>query len=178
MLEVQQSFLSGLLFIQPKVFPDARGFFYESFQAKKYKEVGIDKNFVQDNLSRSFQHVIRGLHYQVISPQAKLVSVVRGEVFDVAVDMRPESQTFGQWDGRILNDENHCQIYIPEGFAHGFCVLSDIADFFYKCTDYYNTEGEKGVRFDDPDLNIDWGIENALAIVSEKDRAYPFLKDI
>jgi len=178
MLQKEQSNLPGVIFIIPKIFGDNRGFFYESFQLKKYQDIGIDKNFVQDNISRSCKNTVRGLHYQKKFPQAKLVSVIRGEVLDVIVDIRPQSPTFGQWVSRILNDENHIQIFIPEGFAHGFCVLSETADFYYKCTDYYHPEDEQGIRVDDPDLNIDWGINGNDMIISEKDRVHPYFRSL
>jgi dTDP-4-dehydrorhamnose 3,5-epimerase len=174
-MQVKEVSLPGVLLIEPKIFSDSRGFFYESFNQQRYEKYGITKSFVQDNISRSSKNTIRGLHSQLIQPQAKLVSVISGKVFDVAVDIRPNSTTYGQWFGQILSDENHLQLYIPEGFAHGFCVLSDTADFLYKCTDYYYPEGEQGIRFDDPDLNINWPIEIHQAIVSPKDLQHPFL---
>jgi dTDP-4-dehydrorhamnose 3,5-epimerase len=177
-MQIKEVFLSGVLLIEPRVFSDERGFFYEGFNQGRYEECGIKKTFVQDNISRSHRNVVRGLHYQLIHPQAKLVSVILGKVFDVAVDIRPESPTFGQWFGQILSDENHLQLYIPEGFAHGFCVLSETADFMYKCTDYYYPEGERGIRFDDADLNIDWPIDKNKAIVSSKDLAHPFFEAV
>lgn len=143
MMNITEGPLSGLLILQPRVFKDERGFFYEVFQAERYKDLGIPP-FVQDNFSRSIQNVIRGLHYQLPHPQGKLVYVTRGHVFDVAVDIRKSSPTFGQWFGIHLTDENHTQLYIPPGFAHGFCTLSDEADFHYKCTEYYFPQGEQG----------------------------------
>ena len=165
-----------VLIITPQLFADSRGFFYESFNQLNYEKAGLHKTFVQDNISRSSRNTLRGLHYQAIQPQAKLVSVIRGEVFDVMVDIRHDSPTFGQWFGQILNDHNHLQLYIPEGFAHGFCVLSDSADFMYKCTDYYCPSGEKGLRFDDPEVNIQWPIDVSQAILSPKDKLYPGLR--
>jgi dTDP-4-dehydrorhamnose 3,5-epimerase len=175
-MQVKEVSLPGVLLIEPKAFADSRGFFYESFHQKRYEECGIKKTFVQDNISRSAKNTLRGLHYQLIQPQAKLVSVISGKVFDVAVDIRPQSATYGQWFGQVLSDENHLQLYIPEGFAHGFCVLSETADFLYKCTDYYYPQGEKGIRFDDPELNIGWPIEINQAIVSQKDLQHPYFK--
>src|SRR5579872_6667946 len=134
-MQIKEVLLPGVLLIEPKIFTDDRGFFYESFNQARYEEYGIQKIFVQDNISRSHKNVVRGLHYQLTQPQAKLVSVISGEVFDVVADINPHSPTFGKWFGQILNDKNHLQIYIPEGYAHGFCVLSETADFMYKCTD-------------------------------------------
>jgi dTDP-4-dehydrorhamnose 3,5-epimerase len=175
-MQVKPTVFPEVLLIAPKVFADNRGFFYESFYQSRYAELGITKNFVQDNLSRSYKNVVRGLHYQVSKPQAKLVSVVYGEVYDVVVDIRPGSKTFGQWSAHVLNDTNHHQLYIPEGFAHGFCVLSEFADFMYKCTDYYFPEGDRGIRWDDPNIGIEWPIDKTKAILSEKDLRHPLLK--
>jgi dTDP-4-dehydrorhamnose 3,5-epimerase len=148
--------IPDVIVVEPDVFGDNRGFFMETWQAKKFAEGGISANFVQDNHSRSNQGTLRGLHYQVSSPQGKLVRVLDGQVFDVAVDLRSKSPTFGQWVGEILSDENKKMLWIPEGFAHGFYVLSESADFFYKCNDFYNPEWERTLRWDDPDLAIDW----------------------
>lgn len=145
-----------VLLIEPDVFGDSRGFFMESWHRKKYAEAGLDVDFVQDNHSRSSQGVLRGLHYQLQQPQGKLVRVVTGAVFDVAVDIRRGSPTFGQWAGAELSEENQHQLYVPPGFAHGFCVLSDTADFLYKCTEFYAPEYEHGIRWDDPAIGIDW----------------------
>jgi dTDP-4-dehydrorhamnose 3,5-epimerase len=160
--------LTGVKIIEPKSFGDARGFFLETYSAERYQQVGIDGVFVQDNHSRSAKGVLRGLHYQLNHPQGKLVSVTRGEVLDIAVDIRIGSPTFGQWHSVVLNDENHRQYYIPPGFAHGFVVLSEIADFVYKCTDYYHPEDEKGLIWNDKAIGIDWQTEEPL--LSEKDR--------
>jgi dTDP-4-dehydrorhamnose 3,5-epimerase len=168
--------IPGLLIIEPKVFGDSRGFFLETYNGIRYKEHGLDVQFVQDNHSHSEYGVLRGLHCQRNYPQGKLVSVSRGRVFDVAVDIRKDSPTFGQWESVILDDVNHRQFYVPPGFAHGFCVMSQVADFTYKCTDYYHPEDEIGIHFSDPDLNIDWPVDNPK--LSDKDRAYPRLKDI
>ncbi|HFS8203865.1 TPA: dTDP-4-dehydrorhamnose 3,5-epimerase, partial [Serratia marcescens] len=138
-MQVTDTKIAGVKIIQPKVFGDARGFFLETFEKKRYQDMlGIDLDFVQDNHSRSSRGVLRGLHFQKVNPQGKLVRVVRGEVFDVAVDIRPESPTYGAWEGVILSEENKTQFWVPPGLAHGFVVLSDVADFEYKCTDYYN----------------------------------------
>ncbi len=160
-----------VLLIEPNVYGDNRGFFLESYNHRRYAEHGIEIAFVQDNHSRSSKGVLRGLHYQLKRPQGKLVRVVRGEVFDVAVDVRKGSPTFGQWCGEILSDENFRMLYVPPGFAHGFYVLSEIADFLYKCTDYYDPGDEQGVVWNDPALNIDWPVSTP-ARLSEKDRKY------
>lgn len=155
--------------IEPKVFGDHRGFFLETFQKDRYKEMlNIDLDFVQDNHSRSSQGVLRGLHFQTKNPQGKLVRVVRGEVLDVAVDIRKESPTFGQWESVILSEENKRQFWVPPGLAHGFVVLSEIADFEYKCTDYYDPNSEGCLLWNDPSLGINWQIENPK--LSEKDK--------
>jgi len=168
--------LEGCFEIEPKVFGDSRGFFLESFQKNRYQELlGIDKEFVQDNHSRSSRNVLRGIHSQLKKPQGKLVRVVRGEVFDVAVDLRPNSGSFGKWHSTILSEENKKQFWVPPGFGHAFLVLSDFADFEYKCTDYYDPEDEFSILWDDPDLGIGWPIKNPL--LSSKDKnAQPFKK--
>lgn len=148
--------LAGLLLIEPKVFGDARGFFLESYQRDRYRDAGLDVEFVQDNYSRSRRGTLRGLHYQITSPQGKLVQVTRGEVYDVAVDLRRSSSTFGKSFGVVLNEENHRQLYLPPGFAHGFCVVSEFADFAYKCTQFYNPADERTLLWNDPVLNIEW----------------------
>jgi dTDP-4-dehydrorhamnose 3,5-epimerase len=148
--------LPGVLLLEPKVFGDARGFFMETWQAARYAEAGMPERFVQDNHSRSRRGVLRGLHYQLTQPQGKLVWVTRGAVFDVAVDVRQGSPQFGRWYGCQLDDVNHRQLYIPPGFAHGFCVVSEEADFFYKCTDYYHPQSERGIAWNDPAIGIDW----------------------
>ena len=162
--------------IKPLSHGDSRGFFLETFQQERYKEMGINYNFIQDNHSRSKKNTLRGLHYQSKNMQGKLVRVSQGSVYDVAVDIRKGSPTYGKWVAYILNDENHHQLFIPPGFAHGFCVLSDYADFEYKCTDLYNPDFEVGLLWSDTDLNIDWPISNPL--VSEKDKANPLLKNL
>lgn len=167
MLEVIKEPIPGLLIIKPRVFKDERGFFMETWQSVRYKDIGINKYFVQDNWSRSTKGVLRGLHFQIEHPQGKLVSVRSGKVFDVAVDIRKNSSTFGQWYGEVLSDENHLQMYVPPDFAHGFCVLSETADFVYKCTDYYYPNDEGGILWNDKDLGIKWPLKDP--IVSEKD---------
>lgn len=167
--------LPGVLLIEPRVFPDQRGFFIETYQAKQYRDMGIDLPFVQDNHSRSVKGTLRGLHYQLRHPQGKLVRVLHGIVFDVAADVRRGSPTFGKWVGTILSDENRRQLYVPPGYAHGFCVLSDTVDFLYKCTDYYTPGDEFGVVWNDPTINVDWPLRDAL--LSDKDAALPLLRD-
>lgn len=167
--------LPEVLIIEPKVFGDERGFFLETFHVKHLAEAGLNVEFVQDNQSRSGRGVLRGLHYQLVQPQGKLVRVSRGEVFDVAVDVRVGSPTFGQWFGCILDDKTHRQLYVPPGFAHGFCVLSDVADFVYKCTDYYHPQSEQGIAWDDPALGIEWPLSDVQ--LSEKDRQHPVLAE-
>lgn len=167
--------LEGAIIIEPKVFGDHRGFFMETFQKSRYIEAGITLDFVQDNHSRSSKGVLRGLHFQKTKPQGKLVRVVQGEVFDVAVDIRQDSPTYGQWEGVLLTEENKRQFYVPPGFAHGFVVLSDTADFEYKCTDYYDPSDEGSLLWNDPDLAIDWPIKDVQ--LSEKDQNAPSFVD-
>ncbi|RTZ98372.1 MAG: dTDP-4-dehydrorhamnose 3,5-epimerase [Deltaproteobacteria bacterium] len=161
--------LAGVIIIEPDVFGDHRGFFLETYQMDRYQNAGVHSAFVQDNLSFSVENTLRGLHYQVTRPQAKLVQVVSGEIFDVAVDIRTGSPTFGRWVGVQLSENNHRQLYIPEGFAHGFCVLSRSARFIYKCSDYYAPDDEGGIIWSDPDIGIEWPV--ATPIISEKDAA-------
>ncbi|NUU39098.1 dTDP-4-dehydrorhamnose 3,5-epimerase [Pseudomonas sp. C2B4] len=169
--------LHGVLIIEPKVFGDERGFFYESFNAKAFAEAtGLTPQFVQDNHSRSQKGVLRGLHYQLENTQGKLVRVTVGEVLDVAVDIRRSSPHFGKWVAVRLSAENHRQLWVPEGFAHGFVVLSDFAEFLYKTTDYYTPSAERSIRWDDPDLAIDWQLDGEPQL-SAKDQAAAFLKD-
>ncbi|MBS3975471.1 MAG: dTDP-4-dehydrorhamnose 3,5-epimerase [Syntrophomonadaceae bacterium] len=168
--------LPGVLVIEPPVFGDARGFFMETWNQKRYAEAGLPASFVQDNLSFSKLGTLRGLHFQHPNAQGKLVYVLQGEVFDVAVDIRTGSPTFGQWVGVTLSAANKRQLYIPEGFAHGFCVTSETALFAYKCTDFYNPATEGGIAWDDPDLGIPW--PDSKPILSEKDRNYPRLKEL
>lgn len=169
-MKVSPTKLPGVLVLEPKVFGDNRGFFFESFNRRTFAEAtGMGLDFVQDNHSRSVEGVLRGLHYQIKQPQGKLVRVVRGAVFDVAVDLRRSSPTFGQWDGVELSEDNHRQLWIPPGFAHGFVVLSESADFLYKTTDYYAPEHERCIIWNDPDIGIDWPIRNPQ--LSGKDQA-------
>ena len=163
--------LPGLLVIEPKVWGDERGFFFESYNQRHFEELtGIKTAFVQDNHSKSARNVLRGLHYQIMQPQGKLVRVVAGEVFDVAVDIRRSSPTFGKWAGLHMSADNKKMLWIPEGFAHGFAVLSEYAEFLYKTTDYWAPEHERCIRWDDPDLGIDWQIADA-PVLSAKDQA-------
>lgn len=159
--------LDGLLLFEPKVFGDARGFFMETWNQRRYREAGLKADFVQDNISVSHRGALRGLHCQNPSPQGKLVSVLQGAVFDVAVDLRQSSPTFGKWHGVELSIENKCQFFIPAGFAHGFVVLSETAMFHYKCTDFYSPKDELTIRWDDPDIGIQWPIKEPT--LSEKD---------
>ena len=175
-MKIIETELPGVLIIEPQVFGDERGFFLESFHAERYREAGIDMAFVQDNHSRSRKGVLRGLHFQRRHPQGKLVRASRGSIFDVAADIDPASPTFGQYVGVTLSDENHRQMWIPPGYAHGFCVLSDEADCEYKCTDLYYANDEGGVLWSDPDLNIQWPLSNPL--LSAKDLALPSLADL
>ena len=175
-MKVIETALPGVLIIEPKVFGDARGFFIETFQLERYREIGITQPFVQDNHSRSPHGVLRGLHYQKTRPQGKLVRVSRGAVYDVAVDVDPKSPTFGRYVGVELSDDNHRQIWIPPGYAHGFCVLSALADFEYKCTDLYFPEDEGGVIWNDPDVAIPWPI--SAPRLSDKDTRNPTLRDL
>jgi dTDP-4-dehydrorhamnose 3,5-epimerase len=168
--------VSNVLIIEPRVFEDDRGFFYESYNEKAFAEkLGVDTHFVQDNHSRSTQNVLRGLHYQIQQPQGKLVRVVVGEVFDVAVDLRKSSPTFGQWVGTLLSAENKRQLWVPPGFAHGFCVMSSIAEVLYKTTDYYAPQHERCVVWNDPDLAIAWPLTGE-PVVSAKDQVGQPLK--
>ena len=175
-MKVRACRLPGVLVIEPVVHGDSRGYFVETWSAARYAEAGIVAPFVQDNLSRSVRGTLRGLHWQHPFAQGKLVSVPSGEVFDVAVDVRIGSPTFGQWVGELLSDANHRQLYLPPGFAHGFCVISDVALFSYKCTAPYHPEAELGVAWDDPELGIEWPVERP--IVSQKDGALPRLSEI
>ena len=169
--------LKDCLIIEPKVFNDERGFFFESFQADRYADLaGITLPFVQDNHSHSSRDVLRGLHLQKTKPQGKLVRVVKGEVYDVAVDIRLGSPTYGQWESVILSEENKTQFWVPPGFAHGFVVLSETADFEYKCTDYYDSSDEGSLLWSDPELNINWPIKNPK--LSEKDSNAPLLSEL
>ncbi|MCY1213055.1 dTDP-4-dehydrorhamnose 3,5-epimerase [compost metagenome] len=176
-MKIVETRLTDVLVLEPKVFGDERGFFFESFNARTFAEAtGERRDFVQDNHSRSQRGVLRGLHYQIQHPQGKLVRVIQGEVFDVAVDVRRNSPTFGRWAGIILSAENKRQLWVPEGFAHGFLVLSETAEVLYKTTDYYTPEHERCIRWDDPDLAIDWPLAGAPQL-SAKDKAGVNFKD-
>ena len=175
-MKVHPTKLDGVLVIEPQVFGDPRGFFMETYQQTRYMQANIGVNFVQDNVSSSVRHTLRGLHFQHPHDQDKLVYVLQGEIFDVAVDIRRGSPTFGGWVGEILSEENHRQLFIPRGFAHGFCVLSRTALFCYKCSDYYAPGDEGGIIWNDPDLGIAWPVEDP--ILSPRDKAYSRLKDI
>ena len=168
--------IRGVYIIEPKVFGDERGYFMETYNYEDFKSAGLDMIFVQDNQSKSKKGVLRGLHFQKKYPQGKLVRVTKGEVFDVAVDLRKDSETYGKWVGERLSEENKKQFYVPKGFAHGFVVLSEEAEFVYKCTEVYHPEDEGGIRWDDPEINVDWKIENPM--ISEKDAKAPLFKDI
>ena len=167
--------LTGVILCVPDVYRDTRGFFAETYHAAKYMEAGIRAVFVQDNHSRSSQGVLRGLHYQLHKSQAKLVTCVRGEIFDVAVDIRRGSPTFGKWTGVLLAEQNHHQLYIPQGFAHGFCVTSDFAEIHYKCSEFYDSRDDHGIAWNDPTLRIEWPIQEP--VLSAKDRGQPCLND-
>ena len=176
-MKVTQTVLPGVVIIEPKVFGDERGFFVETFSAKRYaEEAGITLPFVQDNRSRSQLGVLRGLHFQKTHPQGKLVSVTQGAVYDVAVDIDPHSPTFGRYVGVELSEKNHLQFYVPPGYAHGFCVLSESVDFVYKCTDYYHPEDEGGLAWDCPFIDIQWPISEPR--LSDKDSNSLHLKDL
>ena len=175
-MKILRTDIEGVLIVEPKVFRDDRGFFLETYQKNKYHWQGIPGEFVQDNLSFSRKDTLRGLHYQLPHEQAKLVQVLKGHVFDVTVDIRYGSPTFGRWFGIHLSDEKVRQLFVPAGLAHGFCVVSDTALFSYKCSDFYAPDCERGVLWDDPDLAIDWPAEKP--ILSEKDAKYPRLQDV
>ena len=178
-ISVEKTPIEGLLVITPKVFGDERGYFMETYNIEDFREAGLDCTFVQDNQSASKKGVIRGLHFQIEHPQDKLVRVIRGEVFDVAVDMRKGSPTYGQWYGVRLSEENKKIFFIPKNFAHGFLVLSDYAEFTYKCTELYHPNDEGGIIYNDPDIGIDWPIEDEAALIfSEKDKHWPTLKEL
>lgn len=178
-MKIIETHLPGVVVIEPKVFGDKRGFFLETFRQDVLQQAGINVTFVQDNHSRSSQGVLRGLHYQLKQTQGKLVRVTSGSVFDVAVDVRNGSPTFGQWYGTQLDEESMRMMYVPPGFAHGFVVLSESADFLYKCTEYYHPESEQGIAWDDPDIGIEWPIKSLTSEIalSEKDKNNVLLKD-
>jgi dTDP-4-dehydrorhamnose 3,5-epimerase len=175
-LQIENTGLSGVLLIEPRVFTDDRGFFMETHHYQKYADRGLDVTFVQDNHSHSRQGTLRGLHYQLKQAQGKLIYVVKGEIFDVAVDIREGSPTFGKWLGARLSEENRKQIYVPEGFAHGFCVLSEQADVIYKCTDFYSPDDEYGINWADTEIGIEWPVKDP--VLSDKDIKNPMLKDM
>jgi len=171
-MKIIETKIPAVKLIEPKVFGDERGFFMETWNEKAFREAGINATFVQDNHSRSVKNTLRGLHYQIKQPQGKLVRVTRGEVFDVAVDLRPESPTFGKWVGEYLSEENKRMLWVPPRFAHGFLVVSDEADFQYKCTDFYAPEYEQTLLWSDPELNIKWCLSERIELkISEKDRS-------
>ena len=179
--QFKETKIKDLYIIEPKVFGDSRGYFMESYSKKAFDEAGLTMTFVQDNESKSSKGVLRGLHFQKENTQAKLVRCIKGEVFDVAVDLRPGSKTYGKWEGVILTEENKKMFMIPRGFAHGFLVLSDEAEFTYKCDDIYNHEAEGGLKFDDPDVGIEWPMGDLKPedlLTSEKDAKWPSLKEL
>ena len=175
-MQISTTKLKDVLIIEPRVYNDSRGFFMETFQQANYTNAGIECSFVQDNLSYSIRNTLRGLHFQMPHPQAKLIQVIQGRIFDVAVDIRVGSPTFGLWDGVTLSDANQRQLYVPEGFAHGFCVLSETAYVSYKCSDFYVPDAEGGITYEDPDISIQWPITDPL--LSDKDKQYPLLAEI
>jgi dTDP-4-dehydrorhamnose 3,5-epimerase len=174
-LEIIKTSLPGVVIVKPRVFSDTRGFFVETYRQSVLAEAGIHENFVQDNHSHSSRGVLRGMHFQLLRPQAKLCRVARGEVLDVAVDVRVGSPTFGKWVSVVLSGENHLQLFVPKGFAHGFAVRSECADFLYKCSDYFEAADDRGVLWNDPAIGIDWQTESP--ILSEKDQRYPTLAE-
>jgi dTDP-4-dehydrorhamnose 3,5-epimerase len=177
-MNVIESAIPDVKILRPRVFGDTRGFFVETWNRRTFAEVGLDVDFVQDNQSRSSKGALRGLHYQIRQPQGKLVRVARGEVFDVAVDLRRSSPTFGHWVGATLSGRNHDMLWVPPGFAHGFIVLSETADFQYKCTDFYAPAHERAIRWDDPDLRIDWPLPDGVEpVLSGKDRSASSFRD-
>ena len=177
-MQFVETSLAGVIQIEPKVHRDERGFFMETWQAHQFIENGIDAEFVQDNFSQSSKSTLRGLHYQIEKAQGKLVRVVQGEVFDVAVDLRKSSPHYGLWVGEVLSAENNHQLWIPPGFGHGFLVLSEIAEFEYKCTDYYAPDYERSIRWDDPDIGIDWPlVDGEQPMLSSRDSDAPSFKD-
>jgi dTDP-4-dehydrorhamnose 3,5-epimerase len=175
-MEIIKTSIPEVIVFVPPVFTDSRGYFLETYQQQKYAAAGIPKPFVQDNQSYSTKNVLRGLHFQLRHPQGKLVRVIQGSVFDVAIDMRKNSPTFGKWHGEILSAENKRQMYVPENFAHGFCVLSDSAEFVYKCTDFYVPGDEVGLIWNDPQVGVKWPIEQP--ILSDKDAVLPSWADV
>jgi len=175
-MNIKETKLAGVLILEPKVFSDDRGYFFETWNSTRYEQAGITGPFVQDNISFSKKGVLRGLHFQYPQSQGKLIQVLSGEVVDVVVDIRAGSPTYGQWIGEVLSESNHRQIYVPPGFAHGYCVTSEAALFSYKCTDFYNPATEHGIIWNDPDIGIEWPTEQPE--MSTKDAVYPGLKDL
>ncbi len=173
----EKTSIEGVYIIEPTVFGDNRGYFMETYQANEFKAAGIDYNFVQDNQSKSKKGVLRGLHFQYTKPQGKLVRVIKGEVFDVAVDLRKDSETYGKWEGVILSEENKKQFFIPEGFAHGFLVLSDEAEFTYKCTEFYDGDDEGGILWNDLEIGIEWPLDGLEIILSPKDEQWKTMSE-
>jgi dTDP-4-dehydrorhamnose 3,5-epimerase len=177
-VEFEPTSLPEVILIRPRVFGDARGYFFESWHKHRFSEAGIPVDFVQDNHSHSVRNSLRGLHYQISQPQGKLVRVTRGEVFDVALDIRRSSPRFGQWIGVHLSDRNHQMLWVPPGFAHGYLALSDAVDFLYKCTDIYAPRYERGIRWNDPQIGVRWPLaEGEVPLLSEKDASAPLLND-
>lgn len=177
-LTVETCEIEGVKIITPEVHEDARGYFMETYQQKDFTEAGVDVTFVQDNQSASTKGVLRGLHYQINHPQDKLVRVIKGEVFDVAVDLRKGSKTFGKWFGVLLSEENKKQFFVPKGFAHGFVVLSDYAEFCYKVSDFYTPGDEGGIMYNDPDIAVEWPIPDDMELIfSERDKVWPPFKE-
>jgi dTDP-4-dehydrorhamnose 3,5-epimerase len=177
-MQFEPTRLPEVVLIKPRVFGDTRGFFFERWHKQRFAAAGIDATFVQDNHSHSVRHTLRGLHFQIQQPQGKLVQVVRGEVFDVAIDNRRSSARFGQWVGVLLSESNHHMLWVPPGFAHGYLALSDEIDFLYNCTDFYAPEHERAIRWDDPQIGVQWPLPEGVApILSAKDAAAPLFKD-
>ena len=178
-ITVETCHIEGLKIITPTVFGDARGYFMETYNYNDFKEAGIDQTFVQDNQSASKKGVLRGMHFQKQFPQDKLVRVIKGEVFDCVIDMRPDSPTKGQWFGVVLSEDNKKQFFIPKNFAHGFLVLSDYAEFCYKCTDFYHPDDEGGIAWNDPEVGIDWPIPEGMELtLSDKDKCWPTFSSV
>ena len=175
-MRVTSTDIEGVRIIEPRIFDDQRGYFLETYHLNRYKSAGLFEAFVQDNLSHSVKNTLRGLHFQITRPQAKLIQVISGEIFDVAVDIRRASPTYARWTGVRLSEKNKRQMYIPRGFAHGFCVLSDSAHVFYKCSDFYDPKDEGGLLWSDPTIAIDWPVTQP--IVSEKDARLPLIRDV
>lgn len=175
-MEFEKTEIEGILLLKPRIFKDRRGIFLESYRKSLFKEQGLNIDFVQDNISSSQKNAIRGLHYQIVNPQDKLIMVMKGKILDVAVDLRESSATFGKHVKRIISEDNRHQLFVPKGFAHGFSVLSEEALVYYKCSGYYDPDGERGLLWNDPDLDIDWQVESP--IISNKDQNQPTLTEI